>query len=78
MAAGYGTSGTPETAAPTWPKQAALLGAALGVQALALVVVFVTLPYFTRAWAAHSGMVLPTAGVTAGTTVCCSCSQANC
>jgi hypothetical protein len=64
-----GIVGTPETTAPTWSKEAASLGAAIGVQALALAVVFVTLPYFLRAWAVHSGTALPTAGVTAGTAI---------
>lgn len=50
-----GIVGTPETAAPTWSKTAALLGVAVGVQVLALVVIFVTLPYFVPAWAAHAG-----------------------
>ncbi len=50
-----GITGTPETAAPTWSAGVAWLGAAIGVQVLALVVIFVAVPYFVPAWAAHEG-----------------------
>jgi len=48
-------TGTAETAAPTWAVGAARLGAAAGVQVLALVVIFASMPYFVPAWRAHVG-----------------------
>jgi hypothetical protein len=50
-----GITETPGTAPRAWSREALWLGAAIGVQVLALAVVFVTLPYFSPAWAAHEG-----------------------
>ena len=50
-----GITDTPDTEAPGRPAGAFWLGAAAGIQVLALVVLFATLPYFVPAWAAHEG-----------------------
>jgi len=50
-----GITGTADTEEPTWSAGAVLLGAAAGLQLLALVIVFVALQYFAPAWAAHVG-----------------------
>jgi hypothetical protein len=54
-----GIMGTPETTAPAWSAGTAWLGAAFGVQVLALVVIFAAVPYFAPAWAAHEGAGTP-------------------
>jgi hypothetical protein len=54
-----GIQGTPESVAPTLSAGAASLGAAIGVQVLALVLIFAVVPCFVPAWAAHEGAGRP-------------------